>query len=84
MANVHNLKTWPQFFKEVQSGNKPFEVRKNDRQYEVGDTLILEEFDPNKGKYTGAWLPVVVTYKLDDIQFVKENFIILGIKDIKF
>lgn len=84
MANVHNLKTWPQFFKEVQNGNKQFEVRKNDRHFEVGDTLILEEYDPNKGMYTGAWLPVVITYKLDDKQFVKENFIILGIKDIKF
>jgi hypothetical protein len=84
LANVHNLKTWPQFFKEVKNGNKPFEVRKNDRHFEVGDTLILEEYDPNKGMYTGAWLPVLVTYKLDDIHFVKENFVILGIKDIKF
>lgn len=83
MAQVHNLKTWTPFFLEAKSGVKQFEVRKNDRDYQVGDTLILEDFDPNKEKYTGGWVPKRVIYKLDDPRFVKEGFVILGVEDIK-
>lgn len=84
LAKVHNLKTWTPFFNDIKSGVKQFEVRKNDRDYEVGDTLILEDFDPVTEKYTGAWMPKLVTYKLDDERFVKEGYVVLGIKDIKF
>ncbi|MCT8975517.1 DUF3850 domain-containing protein [Clostridium sp. CX1] len=81
--NVHYLKTWTQFFQDVRSGIKQFEVRKNDRNYRVGDTLILEEFDPIKQIKTGAWIPKRIVYKLDDEQFVKEGYVILGMEDIK-
>lgn len=84
MSNVHNLKTWTSFFRDIKNGTKNFEVRVNDRDYNIGDTLILEEFDPIKEVYTGAWIPKEIIYKLDDIRFVKENFVILGMKDIKF
>lgn len=84
MAEVHHLKTWTPYFRDIQSGFKNFEVRKNDRSFEIGDTLILEEFDQIKEKYTGAWIPKQITYKLDDTRFVKEGFVILGMKDIKF
>lgn len=82
MANVHNLKTWTPFFQDVKSGVKQFEVRKNDRDYEVGDTLILEEINPNTQRNTGAWIAKEVTYKLDDTRFVKDGFVILGMKDV--
>jgi hypothetical protein len=84
LAKVHYLKTWTPFFKDAESGIKQFEVRKNDRDYEVGDTLILEDFDPITEKYTGAWVPEKITYKLDDIRFVKEGYVILGMVNIKF
>lgn len=84
MAKVHYLKTWTSFFKDVKSGIKQFEVRKNDRDFQVGDTLILEEFDPDTGMYLSGWIPKLVTYKLDDARFVKEGYVILGLKDIKF
>ncbi|WP_411680446.1 DUF3850 domain-containing protein [Clostridium thailandense] len=82
-VNVHHIKTWTKYFKDAKSGIKPFEVRKNDRDYQVGDTLILEEFDPVKQVKTGAWAPKRVTYKLDDAHFVKEGYVILGTVDIK-
>jgi len=43
---THNLKTWPSYFNEVLSGEKTFEIRRNDRQFQVGDLLILEEYIP--------------------------------------
>jgi hypothetical protein len=84
LTKVHYLKTWTPFFNDVKSGIKQFEVRKNDRDYEVGDTLILEDFNPSTEKYTGAWIPKEIIYKLDDPRFIKEDFIVLGMKDIKF
>lgn len=55
---VHYLKTWPSYFQAIKAGDKPFEVRRNDRDYQPGDTLILQEWDPRKGGgvYTGDWL----------------------------
>lgn len=44
---THYLKTCPQFYKEVKAGNKTFELRKNDRDYKVGDILVLQEYNPN-------------------------------------
>jgi hypothetical protein len=48
----HDLKTWPEYFEKVLSGEKRFEIRKNDRHFKEGDTLILHEWDPIDG-YTG-------------------------------
>ena len=83
MAEAHNLKTWTPYFNDIRNGVKTFEVRKNDRNYQVGDTLILEEYNPDTEKYTGAWIPEEIIYKLDDIRFVKEGFVVLGIQEIK-
>lgn len=86
MAKEHILKTHPQYFNDILSGKKNFELRKDDRGFQVGDTLKLEEFDPepNKGKgaYLGRSILVVVTYKLTGINFgygLHEDFCILGI-----
>jgi len=80
---VHQLKTLPWYFKAVKNETKTFEVRKNDRNYKVGDTLILNEYN-KKHNFTGSYLKVEVTYVLKDTRFVKFGFVILGIKVIPF
>ena len=47
MANSHDLKTLPVYFDAVLRGDKTFEVRKNDRDFQTGDTLVLKEWDPD-------------------------------------
>jgi hypothetical protein len=51
--NTHYLKTWPLYFEEVHQGRKTFEVRVNDRHFQEGDNIILEEWDPKTEHYTG-------------------------------
>lgn len=40
---THELKTWPEFFEQTRNGRKKFELRRNDRAYQVGDQLLLKE-----------------------------------------
>ncbi len=41
---IHSIKCYPDYFKALKDGAKPFEVRKNDRPYAVGDYLAVNEF----------------------------------------
>lgn len=44
---IHELKTWPIHYRAVVSGHKTFEVRRNDRGFQVGDVLRLQEYSPS-------------------------------------
>ncbi len=53
---IHILKVWPNFFHALGTREKWFELRKNDRNYRVGDVLILREYVPESSTYTGQVL----------------------------
>ena len=54
--SYHKLKITSQYFYDVCYCNKRFELRKDDRDYKVGDTILLEEYED--GHYTGrCFLP---------------------------
>lgn len=55
-------KIWKEYFDKVASGDKNFELRLADWDIEVGDTLILKEWDHEKKVYTGRELEKTVTY----------------------
>jgi hypothetical protein len=61
---THQLKTWSHYFEEVLSEAKTHEFRKNDRNFQVGDLLILEEWDPKTEKYTGRAVGAKITHVL--------------------
>lgn len=58
----HKLKIWPEYFEKVCSGVKKFEIRKDDRNFQVNDILELMEFEPGSQKYSGDYCNVLVTY----------------------
>lgn len=57
-------KTWKECFELMVSGKKKFDLRLNDFEAKEGDTIILQEFDPIKNKYTGRALEKKVGYIL--------------------
>lgn len=61
-VKTHDLKSWPQFFRAIADGTKTHELRINDREFEVGDVLLLREYDPKKRRYTGRQLKAHITY----------------------
>jgi Domain of unknown function (DUF3850) len=59
----HVLKCWPQFFDAISAEAKTHDLRRSDdRDFRVGDVMLLREFDPNKNTYTGRTLKVAITY----------------------
>lgn len=77
---IHALKTLPEYFCPVIEGKKPFEVRKNDRPFQAGDLLALNEWDAEMERYTGRSCLVYIDYILNDEMYCKEGYVILGIK----
>ena len=77
---IHALKQHPKHFADVISGKKLFEVRKNDRDYKVGDLLALNEYDPETKSYTGNSCIVYVDYILNDPEYCKEGYVVMSIK----
>lgn len=57
---AHDLKTDPEVFDAVQRGDKTFEIRFNDRDYKVGDTLHLLK-TVHTGAEMKAGAPLVYT-----------------------
>jgi len=51
----HGLKTWPEYFDGLWAGLKRAELRTLDRDFRVGDTLLLGEYVPERS-YTGRWV----------------------------
>ena len=66
----HELKCWPNYFDDVMTGGKPFEVRRDDRGFAVGDILWLREWKPGGAGYTGRSVKKVIIYRFssdDDV-----------------
>ena len=82
---THKLKTWPPYYRDLLEGRKTFELRWNDRNFQVGDVLHLVEYDPKTGP-TGNQCYRVVSYVLPhDLGNLpgfglREGFVILGVQ----
>lgn len=75
---THFLKIRPGFLAAVKDGSKPFEVRRSDRDFRPGDFLFLRGFENDN--YVSDYATCVVTYLLDDPEYVKDGFVILGVR----
>jgi len=55
-------KIWPKYFELISSGKKRFELRLADFDVQEGDTLILEEWNPETKEYTGRTIEKKIDY----------------------
>lgn len=77
---THELKTWPFYYQDIANGNKKFEIRLNDRDFKIGDMLILKEYDPDTKKYTNNFCTKTITYILyGGSMGLKTGYVILSI-----
>ena len=80
----HRLKTWPEPFAAVRSGDKPFEIRQYDRPFAVGDTLELIEYIPGEQRETGHVLRVRVTYFAAGPSWgLPEGLCVMGVRPVQ-
>lgn len=85
MCKTHKLKTVQPFYDDVIFGKKLFEVRLNDRDYHVGDYLVLQEYHGKTKRYTGRETErLLITYILDSPEYCKDGYVVMGFRDIPF
>lgn len=66
----HYLKTVQPYFSEIEKGSKTFEVRKNDRNFAVGDEVYLQEYDAKLKTYSGKEIRATITYLLNEFELI--------------
>lgn len=83
---THALKTIAPYFTDIKDGVKLFELRKFDRDFKVGDQLLLQEYNPVDKKYTGEEISVTITYILQNAEKfgLKKGYCILGFSESPF
>lgn len=88
---VHKLKSWTMFYKDIESGIRTSDIRcTDDRRFMVGDHMELNEFDPVKFEYTGRTQMVEITYVQTNKSnpcaispdALKDNYTVLSIRKI--
>ena len=79
MAKVQELKIYPEFMEAQLNGLKNFEIRKNDRNFEVNDMLWLREW--SNGEYTGRNISVSVTFITDYKQM--PGYVVLSTRPVQ-
>lgn len=58
---THQLKSWPKFFEPLQQGRRTHELRRNDRDFRVGDLLELHEYLHETRTFPGRSCTMEVT-----------------------
>lgn len=79
---THDLKCWAPYFDAIVRGTKPFEWRKNDRDYRVGDVLCLRRFDNLSQRHTGSVAYRRISYMLTSGFGMPEGYAVLALSDI--
>lgn len=72
MSKHHKLKITPVHFIGVMNGTKTAEFRVNDRNFQIGDTLELCEFD--RGEFTGCEAHAIVSDVTDVTPYINSDY----------
>lgn len=76
----HELKCRRKYFKAIWCGDKTFEIRKNDRNFEERDEILLMEIGDNGTlDYTGREIEGVITYLTDYEQ--QKDYVVFSFRE---
>ena len=68
------------YLKSILDGSKPWEIRENDRNFQIHDQLLLQEWD---ARYTGKELLVKIMYLFKGPRYgLEKGFCIMTIKPV--
>jgi hypothetical protein len=92
MPQEHTLKTWPTYYDAIARGEKPFDVRRDDRGFQKGDVIILQrtgEGQHNRHEVDYGYdlkprfqLRRTITYILTGGQFgIEPGYVVLGLAE---
>jgi hypothetical protein len=81
--STHVLKCKNPYFEECWHKRKPFEVRRCDRDFKEGDTVILKEYNPVGNIYSGREITAQISYILMKFDGIKKGYWVLGLKNMK-
>ena len=76
----HELKSRPEFFNATWAGAKTFEIRFNDRKFQVHDEVCLQEWDPKDQEYTGREIDGFIRYITDYLQ--QDGYVVFTFDEI--
>lgn len=83
VERTHDLKLSEVYFDAVLSGEKPFEVRRDDRGFQRGDVLCLREVRASNRFYTGRKTHQRITYILTGGQWgIEPGYVVLGLSPL--
>lgn len=82
---LHTLKIKTKYFVDVTMGLKTFELRKNDRDYQVGDLITFEVINATGDIFPKEYNVFQITYILKDCPEygLDKDYVILGIKPLE-
>jgi hypothetical protein len=75
---THDLKIHPEPFAQARAGRKRYEIRRDDRDFQVGDLVRLQEWDPARG-YTGEELPPQAITCITRGYGLLDGYVVLGL-----
>lgn len=75
---VHDIKCDTGPFWLMYRGKKPFDIRQNDRNYQIGDILIIREHDRETGNYIGPYIVALVLSTLVGYG-IEDGYIAMGL-----
>lgn len=78
-AIEHELKCLPVYYNAIECGDKTFDVRRDDRGFQRGDTVVLQKYDRAVG-YMGPELRFKISWILTGGQFgIEPGFVVLAL-----
>ncbi len=77
---AHALKVDSLHFKDLSRGVKTFEVRLNDREYKIGDLLLLFDYDTEQERYKVNFMVRRVSYILNGGQYgIESKYVVMAL-----